>query len=131
PASRKPALTSPAVHGSTIYNSVSPSLPAEDADMVGCAMQNSGEAVSQPGINLLSLDEREMADLVAGFGWPAYRTAQILRWLYQRPARSISNMTDLRHLDRAKLSGRATMARPPHCLVFRSANDTRKLAVHL
>ena len=73
--------------------------------MVGCAMQNSGAAVSQSSINLLSLDETGMADLVAGFGWPTYRTAQILRWLYQRRARSISNMTDLSHLDRAKLSG--------------------------
>jgi 23S rRNA (adenine2503-C2)-methyltransferase len=99
--------------------------------MLGCTMPSSSAPVSQSSINLLSLDETEMADLVAGFGWPAYRTAQILRWLYQRRARSISNMTDLSHLDRAKLSGRATIARTPHCLVFRSADDTRKLVLKL
>ena len=75
--------------------------------MVGCAMRSSSAVVSQSSINLLSLDETEMAGLVAGFGWPAYRTAQILRWLYQRRARSISSMTDLSHADRAKLGGRA------------------------
>jgi len=99
--------------------------------MVGCAMQSSSAVVSQSSINLLSLDETEMAGLVAGFGWPAYRTAQILRWLYQRRARSISNMTDLSHADRAKLSGRASIARTSHCLVFRSADDTRKLVLKL
>ena len=96
--------------------------------MVGCAMQ---AVDSQSSINLLSLDETEMAGLVAGFGWPAYRTAQILRWLYQRRARSISNMTDLSHADRTKLSGRARIARTPQCLVFRSADDTRKLVLKL
>jgi hypothetical protein len=45
-----------------------------------------------------------------------------LRWLYQRRARSISNMTDLP--DRAKLSGRARISTPQ--FVFRSADDTRK-----
>ena len=40
-------------------------------------------------------------------------------------------MTDLSHADRAKLSGRASIARTPHCLVFRSADDTRKLVLKL
>jgi hypothetical protein len=34
--------------------------------MVGCAMQGSSAAISQSSINLLSLDEAEMAGLVAG-----------------------------------------------------------------
>ena len=65
--------------------------------MVGCAMNE----VSRPTHHLLSLNESEMAELVAGFGWPAYRSGQILRWLYQRRARAIAEMTDLSQADRA------------------------------
>jgi 23S rRNA (adenine2503-C2)-methyltransferase len=72
-----------------------------------------------------------MAGLVGGLGWPAYRSGQILRWLYQRRARSINDMTDLSRAARTKLSDRAMIARTPHCLVFRSADDTRKLVLKL
>jgi 23S rRNA (adenine2503-C2)-methyltransferase len=87
--------------------------------------------ISPSSINLLSLDETGMAGLVAAFGWPRYRTGQILRWLYQRRARSINDMTDLSQADRAKLSSRASIVRSPHCLVFRAADDTRKLVLTL
>ena len=33
--------------------------------------------------NLLALTESGMATFVAPLGWPAFRTQQILRWLYQ------------------------------------------------
>lgn len=89
-------------------------------------------AVPSPShLDLLSFDESEMAALVTGFGWPSYRIGQILRWLYQRRARSIDEMTDLSQTDRAKLRERARIGRTAGCLVFRSADDTRKLVLKL
>jgi 23S rRNA (adenine2503-C2)-methyltransferase len=94
-------------------------------------MQGSGAAISPSSINLLSLGETEMAGLVRDLGWPAYRTRQILRWLYQRRVRSITEMTDLSRMDRMTLSARATIARTSRCLVFRSTDHTRKLVLTL
>ncbi|HKT36551.1 MAG TPA: 23S rRNA (adenine(2503)-C(2))-methyltransferase RlmN [Nitrospira sp.] len=82
-------------------------------------------------INLLALDEAEMVRLIVDFGWPRYRCGQILRWLYQRRVRSISEMTDLSQRDRAKLSGRARIGRTADCLIFRSSDGTRKLILKL
>lgn len=98
--------------------------------MVGCLMQGSDTA-SPSKIDLLSLGESEMAGLVASFGWPGYRTGQILRWLYQRRARAIDDMTDLSQDDRAKLKARAGIRRTVECIVLRSADDTRKLVLKL
>jgi 23S rRNA (adenine2503-C2)-methyltransferase len=81
--------------------------------------------------NLLSLDEQDMAQLVKQFGWPAYRAGQILRWLYQRRARTISHMTDLSKADRAKLASEATIGRAPSCTIFRSSDRTKKLVLTL
>lgn len=88
-------------------------------------------AVARPAPHLLSLNESEMAGLVAGFGWPPYRTRQILRWLYQRRARAIAEMTDLSHADRGTLSALTKIGRLPGCIVFRSADSTRKLVLKL
>jgi 23S rRNA (adenine2503-C2)-methyltransferase len=45
--------------------------------------------------NLFGLDRAALTDLVSGLGEPSYRAAQIYRWLYERRARSIAEMTDL------------------------------------
>jgi 23S rRNA (adenine2503-C2)-methyltransferase len=82
-------------------------------------------------MNLLTLDESETAALVERLGWPAYRTGQILRWLYQRRARTISQMTDLSQADRATLEREARIGRSLGCTVFRSADGTRKLILKL
>jgi 23S rRNA (adenine2503-C2)-methyltransferase len=88
-------------------------------------------AVAPPACRLLSLSESDMAGLVAGLGWPAYRTGQILRWLYQRRARTIPEMTDLSQADRATLSARTRIGRISDCVVFRSVDSTRKLVLKL
>ena len=72
-----------------------------------------------------------MAALVHGFGWPGYRTGQILRWLYQRRARTIGQMTDLSQKDREQLSEIATIRRTEDCAVLESADGTRKLLLTL
>jgi 23S rRNA (adenine2503-C2)-methyltransferase len=81
----------------------------------------------QPLVDLLSLSEPKLASLVAAQGWPRYRTGQILRWLYQRRIRAISDMTDLSVHDRARLSDIATIGRSTHSASLESEDGTRKL----
>ena len=81
--------------------------------------------------NLLSLNEVEMGRLVQRFGWPRYRTGQILRWLYQRRAKDINHMTDLSQAERTALASLATIPRAAGCTVFRSIDHTRKLVLTL
>ena len=82
-------------------------------------------------INLLALDEEAMGRLVQQFGWPRYRTYQILRWLYQRRIKDISQMTDLGQTERTALASQATIPRVADCTVFRSIDRTRKLVLTL
>ena len=81
--------------------------------------------------NLLALDEEGMSQLVHRFGWPRYRTYQILRWLYQRRARDINQMTDIGQSERTALASRATIPRAAHCTVYCSIDHTRKLVLTL
>lgn len=84
-----------------------------------------------PKTNLLSLTEAQMTTLVRGFGWPGYRTGQMLRWLYQRRARTIAQMTDLSQSDREKLAAVAMIPRTPNCTALQSSDGTRKLLLTL
>jgi 23S rRNA (adenine2503-C2)-methyltransferase len=81
--------------------------------------------------NLLGLDEEEMGRLVQQFGWPRYRTGQILRWLYQRRAKDINQMTDLGQAERAALALLAMIPHAAGCTVLRSIDRTRKLVLTL
>ena len=81
--------------------------------------------------NLLALDQEGMGRLVQQFGWPRYRTHQILRWLYQRRAKDINQMTDLGRSERTALASHATILRATYCTVFRSIDHTRKLVLTL
>ncbi len=81
--------------------------------------------------NLLALDEEGMSRLVHRFGWPHYRTYQILRWLYQRRARDINQMTDIGQSERTALASHATIPRAAHCTVYCSIDHTRKLVLTL
>jgi len=81
--------------------------------------------------NLLALDEEGMGRLVQQFGWPRYRTGQIMRWLYQRRAKDINQMTDLGQADRTALASQATIPRATGCTIFRSIDRTRKLILTL
>ena len=81
--------------------------------------------------NLLAFDEEEMGRFVQQFGWPRYRTYQILRWLYQRRTKDINQMTDLSQSQRAALASQATISRAASYTVFRSIDHTRKLVLTL
>lgn len=82
-------------------------------------------------LNLLALNEHSVGQLVREFGWPKYRTSQILRWLYQRGARAIDQMTDLSLAERRTLQSVATIRRITACRVLRSTDHTRKLVLTL
>src|SRR5262245_2049942 len=86
---------------------------------------------SNPSTNLMALDEAGMKQLVHRFGWPRYRAGQILRWLYQRRANSIHQMTDLSQGARNALASLATIPRAADCKVFSSVDHTRKLVLTL
>jgi 23S rRNA (adenine2503-C2)-methyltransferase len=79
----------------------------------------------------LALDEEGLGRLVHQFGWPRYRAGQILRWLYQRRATDINQMTDLGQSERTTLASHATIQRTASCTVFRSTDHTRKLILML
>lgn len=80
---------------------------------------------------LLGLNESQIAELVRAQGWPPYRTGQILRWLYQRRARTIDQMTDVPAADRRRLSEMATIGRVSRCTTLHSHDGTRKLLLTL
>jgi 23S rRNA (adenine2503-C2)-methyltransferase len=81
--------------------------------------------------NLLALDEKGIGQLVQQFGWPRYRTGQIMRWLYQRRAKDINQMTDLGCSERATLAAHATIPRAASWKIFHSTDHTRKLVLTL
>lgn len=82
-------------------------------------------------VNLLTLTEPQMVAFIRGHGWPGYRATQILRWLYQRRARTIADMTDLSLRDRATLAEAAGIRRATGCTVLQSQDGTRKLLLTL
>lgn len=82
-------------------------------------------------INLLALTEPEMVSFIRALGWPGYRATQILRWLYQRRAHTIADMTDLSLRDRATLAESARITRATGCTVLQSQDGTRKLLLRL
>src|SRR5574341_609468 len=86
---------------------------------------------SNSPLNLLSLTEPQARQFVRTLGWPDYRVGQILRWLYQRRARTIAEMTDLSAHDRSRLTELATIGRSRHCMVLTSRDGTRKFLLTL
>jgi 23S rRNA (adenine2503-C2)-methyltransferase len=60
-------------------------------------------------VDLLTLSFAEMGSFLAALRWPRYRTAQVLRWLYQRGVTDLDAMTDLSKRERAQLAERAVI----------------------
>ncbi|MBT9142598.1 MAG: putative dual-specificity RNA methyltransferase RlmN [Dehalococcoidia bacterium] len=55
-------------------------------------------------VNILALSPEQLAVLLSGLGHPAYRAEQILVWIYQKGARSFTEMTNLPKSLRQQLS---------------------------
>jgi 23S rRNA (adenine2503-C2)-methyltransferase len=85
-----------------------------------------------PSKNLTEMNRAQITDLFAELGEPGYRVQQVYRWVFQRGARSLDDMSDLPKALRARLAeagyavGRATVDR-----VAVSVDETRKLAIRL
>ncbi|HET9962339.1 MAG TPA: 23S rRNA (adenine(2503)-C(2))-methyltransferase RlmN [Nitrospiraceae bacterium] len=88
-------------------------------------------AAAQEKVNLLAMSEAELAGFVRELGWPAYRVQQILRWLYRSRAKLVSEMTDLSHADRERLTSICTIEQPSQIRVFSSEDGTRKFVLTL
>ena len=80
---------------------------------------------------LLGLTELQMVKFVRAQRWPDYRARQILRWIYQRRLRTITDMSDLPMQDRMTLSQLASIGRSAHVRVLSSLDGTRKLLLTL
>lgn len=87
--------------------------------------------VTETPINLLALGFESMASLVARLGWPAYRTRQILQWMYQHRVREIARMSNLSRKDRETIQECATIGRLASPTIVQSADETRKLLFSL
>ena len=83
------------------------------------------------GRDLLALTEDELAGFVAALGWPAFRTQQILRWLYQDRVRTFAEMTNLSRKERAYLADSCTIGRTTDVQVFTSEDGSRKFVLTL
>lgn len=80
---------------------------------------------------LLSLTEPQMVKFVRAQHWPDYRAQQILRWIYQRRARTLTDMTDLPMHDRMALSQSTKVGRSAQTTILSSQDGTRKLLLML
>jgi len=79
----------------------------------------------------MTLSANEMATLAVKFGWPRYRTHQVLRWLYQRRVTDVDAMTDLSKADRARLAEQAHVVALTPASVRTSADGTQKFIFRL
>jgi 23S rRNA (adenine2503-C2)-methyltransferase len=81
--------------------------------------------------NLFGMDRDELAALLREQGQPGYRAGQVYRWLYERRARSIDDMTDLPRALRARLQETHTVRWPEVAERSRSVDGTVKLLFRL
>ena len=92
-----------------------------------CFIPMAMTTVTDTPTNLLALDFENMAFLVNRLGWPAYRTRQILRWIYQHRVREIPRMSNLSRKDRETIQGRTVIGRLKSPVKMQSRDGTQKL----
>ena len=54
--------------------------------------------------SLVGLNKQELQELAESLGEPAYRGGQLHKWIYEKGARAIDDMSDLPKAFRAKLA---------------------------
>ncbi len=87
--------------------------------------------VTAPLTNLVALNFENMASLVARLGWPAYRTTQILQWIYQHGVHDIDQMSNLSLIDREALRSLADIGRLQSPHILKSVDGTQKFLLSL
>ncbi|MDH4082415.1 MAG: 23S rRNA (adenine(2503)-C(2))-methyltransferase RlmN [Nitrospira sp.] len=80
---------------------------------------------------LLAFTESQMVKFVRAQHWPDYRATQIMRWLYQRRVRTITDMTDLPLHTRSLLAQSTNVGRSHNPTVISSQDGTRKVLFNL
>lgn len=60
-------------------------------------------------LNLLALDSRALADLLAGWGEPVFRARQVREWMYDRRVTTFDEMTNLPAALRRRLTEETTL----------------------
>lgn len=75
-----------------------------------------------PNEDVKSLDRAGIASVLESMGEPAYRTGQLVRWLYGRGATDFESMTDLSEALRERLAERFSLSWP--ALVQRQVSPT-------
>ena len=78
--------------------------------------------------DLRNLDLAGLEALLAELGQPAYRAKQIFRWIHQRGARAVEEMTDLPKALRESLAEHTTLSNLTATRVERAGDGTRKYA---
>ncbi len=77
-------------------------------------------------IPLMGMTLAELTSVATEHAMPKYAGGQMARWIYQKHAHTISEMTDLRKADRERLAQRYEVGIMPHIDVRQSNDGTRK-----
>lgn len=70
-------------------------------------------APTDPPINLMGLDQKALAELIAGWGDKPFRAKQLSRWIHQRGVADFQEMTDLALAFRERLKTQCTVSGLP------------------
>lgn len=70
-------------------------------------------APTDPPINLMGLDQKALAELIAGWGDKPFRAKQLSRWIHQRGVADFQEMTDLALAFRERLNTQCTVSGLP------------------
>ena len=89
----------------------------------------SGDSAQANDDNLRSMTLESLERLFGELGQPAYRAKQVFRWVHQRGARSVDEMTDLSKDLRLRLAERTRLPAMEISKVERAADGTRKYAL--
>ena len=81
------------------------------------------------GVDLRAMPLDGLAEFLGSLGQPAYRAKQVFRWIHQRGARSVDEMTDLPKDLRSELQTRARLPSMEISKVERASDGTRKYAL--
>lgn len=82
-------------------------------------------------IDLKNLSPPELERFIVSFGKEQYRSTQLLRWLYQRGAHSLDEMTNLSKTFRQELSRVSFISTLPPLRIEQSRDGTKKFLFHL
>jgi 23S rRNA (adenine2503-C2)-methyltransferase len=77
-------------------------------------------------VDLLSLNLHQLGEFMADLGEKRFRTGQVYKWLHQRGARSLDEMTDLKKELRGRMAEQAALRSPSITQVQKSADGTCK-----